>query len=57
MKGDLMNKIDFLTRLSSLSKDEINNIIKEKGKRPKPVSPLINLAKKRENFLKLSGNL
>lgn len=52
-----MNKIDFLTRLSSLSKDEINNIIKEKGKRPKPVSPLINLAKKRENFLKLSGNL
>lgn len=39
------NKETFLSILSSLSIEEINNIIKEKGKQPKLITPFIHIKK------------
>lgn len=37
------DKNDFLKRLSAMSEEELNLLIKEKGKKPKLVKPLIRL--------------
>ena len=36
-----MNKEDFLNIINSLSIEEINKIIKEKGKQPKLITPVV----------------
>lgn len=38
-----VNKDNFIKRLSSMTVDEINQLIREKGKKPKLVKPLIKL--------------
>lgn len=38
-----MKKDDFLKSLKNITPEEINKIIKEKGKEPKPVKPIIFL--------------
>jgi len=35
-----MNKEDFIRNLESMSKEDINQFIKDKGKQPKLISPI-----------------
>lgn len=37
------NKDEFIKTLASMTPEEINNLIKEKGKKPKLVKPLIKV--------------
>lgn len=45
-KNSQIGRSEFLQILSSLSKEEINTIIAQKGKDPKPIKPFIFLNKK-----------
>lgn len=47
---DDLKKEDFIKKLSNMTIDEINEFIKQKGKRPKPI-PLIYFADKEDKPL------
>lgn len=40
-----IEKQNFLTMISSMDKDQLNQFIKEKGKGPKRIKPIIKLLK------------